>query len=49
MRKVLWTALVGVLLIGCGSVSDPDSAVNRLSVDGEMTQPEVDSIASVLR
>ncbi len=37
-----------LLIVGCGSISDPESAVNRLEPDLIFTPDQVDSIAAVL-
>ncbi|MFO7798956.1 serine hydrolase domain-containing protein [Rhodohalobacter sp.] len=37
-----------LLFVSCSSVSEPDKAVNELQVTGDLTQTEIDSIASAL-
>lgn len=37
-----------LLFVSCSSISEPEKAVNELQVTNELTQAEIDSIASVL-
>lgn len=46
--KILSILLLAGFLGSCGSVSNPEKAVNRLSVDGERTKTQAGLIASTL-
>ena len=48
VRELFGIIAIALMIFGCGSVSNPDAAIDQLSERGDFSEAQVDSVASAL-